>query len=196
VTSAHIVQHLVDGRPFRGRPVLLSFDDSYRDFHDTAWPILRAHDFAAEVMVVTDRVGGTADWDAEYGSPAPLMGWPEIQALAAAGVRFGSHMASHSHMDDLSSRQIALEAARSRALLERALGEPCLSIAAPFGETSDRFVRIAQGCGYKVGFTVDPGFAWLGNDPLRLPRIEVLGGWSIEAFASAVQPASLTRTPV
>ncbi len=99
-------------------------------------------------------------------------------------------MASHSHMAELSSREIALEAARSRTLLERALGEPCLSIAAPFGEASDRFVRIAQGCGYKVGFTVDPGVAWLGNDPLRLPRIEVLGDWPIEAFASAVRPAA------
>jgi peptidoglycan/xylan/chitin deacetylase (PgdA/CDA1 family)/SAM-dependent methyltransferase len=190
VTSSDIVEHLAAGRPFRGRPVLISFDDCYRDFHEVAWPILRAHDFRAEVMVVTDRVGGTADWDAEHGPASPLMSWPEIQALALAGNRFGSHMASHSHMAELSSREIAIEAARSRELIERALGEPCLSIAAPYGEGSDRFVRIAQDCGYKVGFTVDPGFAWLGNDPLRLPRIAVLGGWSIEAFASAVRPAA------
>jgi peptidoglycan/xylan/chitin deacetylase (PgdA/CDA1 family) len=190
VTSVDIVEHLAAGRPFRGRPVLISFDDCYRDFHEVAWPILRAHDFRAEVMVVTDRVGGTADWDAEHGTPSPLMSWPEIQALALAGNRFGSHMASHSHMAELSSREIAIEAARSRELIERALGEPCLSIAAPYGEGSDRFVRIAQDCGYKVGFTVDPGTAWLGNDPLRLPRIAVLGGWSIEAFASAVRPAA------
>jgi peptidoglycan/xylan/chitin deacetylase (PgdA/CDA1 family)/SAM-dependent methyltransferase len=187
VTSADIVRHLADGRPFKGRPVLLSFDDGYRDFHDVAWPILRAHDFTAEVMLVTDLVGGTAEWDVEYGPPAPLMGWPEIQGLATAGVRFSSHMASHSHMEELSSRQIALEAARSRELIERALGEPCRSIAAPFGEASDRFVRIAQGCGYQVGFTIDPGVAWLSSDLLRLPRIEVPGGRSLEAFASALQ---------
>jgi peptidoglycan/xylan/chitin deacetylase (PgdA/CDA1 family) len=195
VTSADIVRHLKDGRPFTGRPVLISFDDGYRDFHNTAWPILRAHDFTAEVMVVTDLVGKAAEWDVEYGPPAALMGWPDIQALAAAGARFGSHMASHSHMAELSSRQIALEAARSRALLERALGERCLAIAAPFGEASDRFVRIAERCGYQVGLTVDPGAAWLSNDPLRLPRIEVLGGWSIEAFASALSapPAVIGR---
>ena len=90
LTSADIVRHLADGRPFAGRPVLLSFDDGYRDFHDIAWPILRAHDFTAEVMVVTDLVGKAAKWDVDYGSPAPLMGWPEIQALATAGVRFGT----------------------------------------------------------------------------------------------------------
>jgi peptidoglycan/xylan/chitin deacetylase (PgdA/CDA1 family) len=189
VTSDDVLYHLARGRPFEGRPVLLSFDDAYRDFHDAAWPILRAHDFTAEVFVVTDRVGGTADWDIAYGPPAALMGWPELQALAAAGVRFGSHMASHSHMAELSSREIVLEAARSRAALERALGVPCHSIAAPFGEGDERFVRIARQCGYRAAFTTDPGFVVLGQEALGLPRIEVIGGWSLDAFVAALRPA-------
>ncbi|CAN5226314.1 hypothetical protein BH10PSE6_BH10PSE6_00920 [soil metagenome] len=188
VTSTDLARHMTARQPFRGRPVLITFDDGYRDFHDTAWPILQAHDFVAEVFIVTDRVGDAAQWDAAFGVPAPLMGWPEIQALGAAGIRFGSHMASHSHMNALSSREIVREAARSRALLERALGTPCASIAAPFGEASDRFVRIAGRCGYEVGVTVESGVAHLRSDPLRLPRIEVLGHWSLEEFVSAVRP--------
>ena len=115
------------------------------------------------------------------------MDWAQLQTLAAAGVRFGSHMASHSHMADLSSREIVLEAARSQAALERALATPCRSIAAPFGEGDERFVRIARQCGYRTGFTTDPGFATLGLDPLRLPRVEVVGGWSIDTFVEAIQ---------
>jgi hypothetical protein len=48
-------------------------------------------------------------------------------------------------------------------------------------------VRVARQCGYASGFTTDPGHAALGHDPLRLPRIEVVGGWSLEAFVEAVQ---------
>ncbi len=188
VTSAEVALHLASGRPFAGRPVMISFDDAYGDFHRIAWPILRAHDFCPEVFVVTDRVGGTADWDVEYGPPAPLMDWPEIQSLGSAGVCFGSHMASHSHLAELSSRDVVLEAARSRAVLERALGTECRSIAAPFGEADDRFVRVAAQCGFKLGLTMEPGLAELTHDPLRLPRIEVLGGWSVDSFAKAVRP--------
>lgn len=189
MTSGELLSHLAGGHAFSGRPVLISFDDAYRDFHDVAWPILRAHDFTAEVFVVTDLVGGKADWDAAYGSAARLMEWRQIQSLSAAGVCFGSHMASHSHMAELSSRQIVLEAARSRAALERALGLPCRSIAAPFGEGDERFVRIARRCGYEAGFTTEPGHAALGrDDALRLPRIEVPGGWSLDDFAGAVRP--------
>ena len=190
VTSADLADHETTRQPLRGRPVMITFDDGYRDFHDTAWPILRAHDFVAEVFIVTDHVGGNAKWDAGIGTPAPLMGWHEIQTLGAAGIRFGSHMASHSHMNGLSSRAIVREAARSRALLERALATPCRSIAAPYGEATDRFVRIARRCGYAIGVTTEPGFAHLGSDPMRLPRFEVLGHWSLEQFANTVRPRS------
>jgi peptidoglycan/xylan/chitin deacetylase (PgdA/CDA1 family) len=166
---------------------MLSFDDGYRDFHQLAWPVLRAHDFAAEVFIATDHVGDAAQWDAEHGAPAALMDWPEIRDLSAEGIRFGSHMASHSHMNSLSSRAIVREAALSRALIERATGTPCLAVAAPFGEATDRFVRIARQCGYRLGVTVEPGFAYLDGDPLRLPRIEVLGDWSLEQFADALR---------
>ena len=196
VSSSDVADHLASGRPFAGRPVLISFDDGYRDFHDVAWPILLAHDFCAEVFVVTDLVGDTARWDAVYGLPAPLMDWAQIQDLATQGVRFGSHMASHSHMSELSSRQIVHEAARSRAALERALGQECLSIAAPFGEASPRFVELAGKVGFRAGFTIEPGVAHLTSEPLRLPRLEVMGGMSLDAFVAAVtggmRPASAT----
>jgi peptidoglycan/xylan/chitin deacetylase (PgdA/CDA1 family) len=114
------------------------------------------------------------------------MDWPQIQSLSTAGVCFGSHMASHSHMADLSSREIVLEAARSRAALERALDLPCRSIAAPFGEGDERFVRIARQCGYEAAFTTDPGHVAFGQNALRLPRIEVLGDWSLNTFMGAL----------
>ena len=47
------------------------------------------------------------------------MGWDEIQELGAAGIRFGSHMASHSHMNAPSSREMTL-----RTLLRRASHMP------------------------------------------------------------------------
>jgi len=188
VTSADLLDRRATGAAFAGRPVMITFDDAYRDFHDVAWPILQVHDLTAEIFVVTDLVGDAARWDSAYGAPAPLMDWPQIQALAQAGVRFGSHLASHSHIADLTSPQIAAEAARSQAVLARATGRPCLSIAAPFGEADDRFRRIVRHCGYEAAFTTEPGTARLSDDPLYLPRIEVAGDCSLDAFARALRP--------
>ncbi len=188
VTSADLLRHRAAALPFTGRPVLITFDDGYRDFHEQAWPVLQANDLTAEVLIVTDLVGDAARWDAAYGAPAPLMDWPQIASLAQAGVRFGSHLASHSHMADLTSRQIAAEAARSQALIERATGLPCRSIAAPFGEADDRFRRIVRRCGYEAAFTGEPGVAQPTDGALHLPRIEVAGDWSLDTFARVLRP--------
>ena len=58
VTSDDVARHLRSGQPFAGRPVLISFDDAYCDFHDAAWPILRAHDFTAEILSSPTRSAG------------------------------------------------------------------------------------------------------------------------------------------
>ena len=79
----------------RGRPILLTFDDAYLDFYETAWPIIYRNGFSAHVFVVTEKVGQTADWDASSGHPAPLMDWDQICLLAGQGVTFGSHLATH-----------------------------------------------------------------------------------------------------
>jgi SAM-dependent methyltransferase len=50
-------------RPLPGRPVILTFDDGYKDFIENAWPILERADFKATVFVVTELVGRVADWD-------------------------------------------------------------------------------------------------------------------------------------
>jgi peptidoglycan/xylan/chitin deacetylase (PgdA/CDA1 family) len=182
VTSSDIREHFRSKRPFAGRPIMITFDDGYMDFRDIAWPILRACDFSAEVFVPTDMVGGQAFWDAEYGPLSRLMSWADLLALRREGVRFGSHLASHSPADGLSSVELAAEAANSRALLEQRLGDPVYSAAAPFGILDERLRRVLAICGYQVAFSTRPGVVQLEHNLLQLPRIGVQDEWDDEAF--------------
>lgn len=172
---------------FAGRPVLLSFDDGYQDFADVAWPVLREHDFTAEVFVVTDLVGRTSEWDKELRAAFPLMDAETIARLHAEGAHFGSHLASHRAADGLSTRELAAELLRSRSMLWRWLGIPPQSIAAPFGLSDERLRRLAAECGYTVGFGTHPGAASFSSHLLELPRIEVRGEWTMKEFAAALE---------
>jgi hypothetical protein len=73
----------------------------------------------------------------------------------------------------------------------------CPIAAVPFGKSSDkignhedlvdeRSVRLARFCGYQIGFTTAHGAAKLGDDLLRLPRIEIRGGWQLDQFIGAL----------
>jgi peptidoglycan/xylan/chitin deacetylase (PgdA/CDA1 family)/GT2 family glycosyltransferase/SAM-dependent methyltransferase len=171
------------GAAMRGRPILLTFDDGYRDFAETAWPILKRNGFSAHVFVVTDRVGGSADWDAAFGPPAPLMTWAQIAALAAEGATFGSHLASHQAADTLGSDALLREAARSRAALERALGGAVTTVCPPYGVTDERVEEICAIAGYRRLFTIEEEVAPVSGSRLAVPRLHVLGGEDIHAFA-------------
>ena len=185
--SEQLRWYVVNNHPVAGRPVMISFDDGFQDFIDQAWPILRIHDFSAEVFIVTDLVGKTARWDAGVGGDFPLMDARSIARLSAEGVRFGSHLASHRPADGLSTRDLADELLRSRAMLGKWLRTPPNSFAAPHGVTDERLRRLAAECGYTTGFSTQPGVASLQVDPMNLPRIEVRGEWTLDDFTRRME---------
>lgn len=161
---------------------MLTFDDGFQDFADNAWPILQAHDFNAEMFVVTDYVGKTAEWDAQAGAPAALMAADALAKLAEDGAVFGSHLATHRASDGLTSRELAEELARSRAKVERWLGKAPVAFAAPYAITDGRLRHMAAACGYEIGFGGGEGPVRLRMDPLDLPRILVRGDKPLADF--------------
>jgi peptidoglycan/xylan/chitin deacetylase (PgdA/CDA1 family) len=186
ITSATFCEHLKTRKPFRGRPVMITFDDGYEDFASAAFPILKRYDMSAEVFIVTDNVGGSAGWDAEYGPPAALMNWQQIQQLQQAGIAFGSHSAIHCSADSLSSGDLLRAAARSKAILEIRLGRAVSSIALPYGIYDARSETVLKLCDYQIAYTTQERRATLNDRPLRIPRIEVRGDVELDEFAAAV----------
>jgi peptidoglycan/xylan/chitin deacetylase (PgdA/CDA1 family) len=187
ITADELAWFLQHQHPFVGRPVLFTFDDGYQDFADSAWPLLRSHDMRAEVFVVTDLVGGRAEWDRHLGEPAPLMDAKTIAELATQGARFGSHLASHRGADGLSTRELTEELLRSRQCIAQWTGLPACALAAPFGLTDQRLQGLAAECGYRIGFSTESAAASLADSPMRLPRIEVRGDMALEEFVGLLE---------
>ena len=187
INSEQLAWFIVNDYSFEGRPLLITFDDGYEGFAEQAWPILKANDLSAEVFIVTDLVGRCAEWDASFGTPAALMDADKIVTLAAEGVSFGSHLASHPRSDRLSSAELAEELLRSRIQLEQWLERPATSLAAPFGCTDQRLRILAAECGYKTVFNTVNRAARLNDDPFDLPRIEVRGDRTLEAFVRCLE---------
>ncbi|SFP44956.1 Predicted xylanase/chitin deacetylase [Mesorhizobium sp. NFR06] len=187
ITSEQLEWFIANRQPFAGRPVLITFDDGFQNFADHAWPTLRTNDLTAEVFLVTDLVGESARWDAVSGPPAPLMDAATVRRLSAEGAFFGSHLATHRAIDGLSSSDLAAELLRSRMFIERWTGRPTTAFAAPFSATDRRLGRLARECGYRIGFGERHGPADLDCDPIDLPRIEIRGDRSLDAFVASVE---------
>ncbi|MER8501103.1 glycosyltransferase [Mesorhizobium sp. M0204] len=187
ISSEQLEWFIANRQPFVGRPVLITFDDGFQNFADHAWPILRANDLTAEVFLVTDLVGESAQWDAYSGPPTQLMDAGTVRRLAGEGAFFGSHLATHRAIDGLSSSDLAAELLRSRMFIERWTGRPTAAFAAPFSVTDRRLGRLAKECGYRIGFGGRHGPADLDCDPIDLPRIEIRGDRSLDDFVAVVE---------
>jgi peptidoglycan/xylan/chitin deacetylase (PgdA/CDA1 family) len=187
IDSRQLAAHLRSGQPLPGRPVLLTFDDGFADFAESAWPLLREHGFPAEVFVVTGLAGWASEWDRDSGGAFPLMDPATLVRLHGEGVRFGSHLVTHRPASGLSTRELAAELLQSRATLARWLGEAPTSLAAPHGDLDGRLRQLASECGYDLCFGTHPGLASVRGDPLHTPRQEVWGHWTLDDFAACLE---------
>ena len=114
VSVAELVAAMAAGQA-RGL-VGLTFDDGYTSVLDTALPVLDRHGFGATAFIISDRIGGTNEWD--EGPVWPLLDAGGVRELAAAGVEIGSHSATHPHLAGVAARRQAAEVTASRGRLE------------------------------------------------------------------------------
>ena len=176
--------------PLSGKPIILTFDDGYRDFLTAAMPVLRAHGFSATVFLVAERIGGISDWDADYGEGAPLLSWDEVRALQEAGIDFGCHSSLHRPMTGMHRGELAEDTVRARAALEEGLGTPVTTLAYPYGAVNEFVRQVIADLGFRAALSCEPGISRLGDDLLRLRRIEVPGGCTPEHLVSQLNQAS------
>ncbi|MGH8273595.1 MAG: polysaccharide deacetylase family protein [Gammaproteobacteria bacterium] len=150
---------LLSERPLPKRPVILSFDDGYRDNHEYLLPLLEEHDARAVVFALGDRDLRFNRWDSETGEPeAALMTDAELRACAASGrVEIGSHGLAHRHLTQLDETALARELTASKAGLEAVVGKPVHAFAYPYGEWGPRERDAVARAGYAVGVATDRG---------------------------------------
>jgi peptidoglycan/xylan/chitin deacetylase (PgdA/CDA1 family) len=94
--------------------------------------------------------------------------WDQVLEMAAGGITFGSHTATHPNLARLgeSAQREEMRAARDAL---RAHGLPCTSLAYPFGDCSSASRRLAVQEGYRSVMEVGGGNQRL--DPLRIGRV-------------------------
>lgn len=156
------------------KPLVLTFDDGYRNFFTAAWPVLEKYGFSATLFVVTDLCDGI---ERERGAGsfkplAPILSWDEIRYLAGVGCEIGSHTRTHPHLPSVKDDALILdEIVGSKRVIEQEIGRPVRVLAYPYGSMESRAVAAVRAA-FRAAVTTNLGICGPSSDVYLLERID------------------------
>jgi peptidoglycan/xylan/chitin deacetylase (PgdA/CDA1 family) len=158
--------------PLPPKSVILTFDDGYRDFYTTAFPLLKKYNLRAVSFYVVD-----------YFNFPGYMNWDMVREIHKSGlVDVESHTLGHLMLTNLQPDQAKNEIFESKRILEEQLQKKVNYFAYPYGDFNDEVVNLVKSAGYKLAFGTKVGSDLRSSESLFLKRVPVNGFDSFEVF--------------
>ena len=168
------------------KPVIITFDDGFRDFYTNAQPILAKYGFTAIVYLPTAYIQKTTT----SFKGLDCLTWNEVRELSRAGVLFGSHTVTHPVLKEVAHDQLEAELRDSKATIENELGFAIDSFAYPYAypqqnrEFVQRLRSVLIDAGYQNGVSTIIGSTHGIEDRFCLKRLPA-NSWDDPTFFAA-----------
>jgi peptidoglycan/xylan/chitin deacetylase (PgdA/CDA1 family) len=175
-----VVKAMIAGETLPENAFAITFDDGYEDNYQQAFAIMQRHGFTATIFLVANQVGAATNWQGQDGAQSfPLLTWDQIREMHQQGIDFGSHTATHPHLDSIAPDKAEWELSHSKKVIEGALGVPVEVLAYPYERFNREMLSIAEKCGYLAAF----GTAHLPESRYNLWRTELGSHDTLRSFA-------------
>jgi len=173
ITMQDLIRYIQQGAPLPAKPVLLTFDDGYKDAFTVAFPLLKKYGFTGTFFIFTKPIN---EENREY------LSWQEVELMSAAGMEIGSHSYSHPDLRKLSAAALQKEILGSKKDIEAYIQKPVLFFCYPSGAYDSRIVQAVSEAGYWGAVTTQQGAIHSSDNRLALQRVRVHGEAGLERF--------------
>ena len=177
ITLTDLCYHLAVGAPLPENPIILTFDDGYRDQYENAFPLLKKYHFVGTFFILA----GPAD----ESSPRYLT-WEMITAMSDGGMDMEVHGRDHYDMRRRSDNFLFFQIVGTRQALEAHTGKPARFFAYPAGQYDANLLRFLDKYDFWMAVTTRPGRTHTLRAPLELARVRIHGLDNLETFVEKV----------
>jgi peptidoglycan/xylan/chitin deacetylase (PgdA/CDA1 family) len=170
-----LVDALLNGAELPPRPVVITFDDGYRDVYQNALPVMQRYGYVGNLFVIVDQIGVGGYLNAR-----------QIAELVAQGWELGSHSQTHANLRK-SGISLEKEVAGARDTLEALFDISVRSYSYPYGSATAAITKVVKDAGYQSAVGLGGSVTHRANSIYYLSRNEVQGTYDLIAFAGLLR---------
>ena len=173
------------------KPIIISFDDTYKSIYENAFPIMKDFNFKGVLFIISDFIGRINLWEAY---PIQRKHYhandKEINEMLENGFEIGSHSKTHKFLPYLNKEDIFSEVNESKQFLEETFQTDIITCCYPYGGYSERVISVAKSVGYIYGmgnlrFSSSPS-----EQTLCLQRRSIYSADSLSTFHNKITSTS------
>ncbi len=164
---------VMNGKPLKGRAIVIAFKDASQDLVDYAWPLLKQYNFSATLLLHANEVGKDKAYDSATGDEISLIKWSQIRKLQSEGITFASCSNSRRSLTSLSLFEAWQEIQSSRQILQQELAIPITTFIYPHGDSNFILQYLVGLAGYDFAVTGRSGLCSQEDSVLSLPCIRI-----------------------
>jgi peptidoglycan/xylan/chitin deacetylase (PgdA/CDA1 family) len=177
ISMQDLIMHIQQGTPLPEKPIILTFDDGYKDAFTVAVPLLKKYGFTGTFFIFTQPI---MKENRDY------LSWQEIELMSAAGMEIGSHSASHPDLREQPDDVLMSEIVDSKKEIEAHIHKPVRSFCYPANTYNSGVIQKVQEAGYWAAVTTQQGVEHTSDNRLLLRRVRVRGESGLERFHAAL----------
>lgn len=163
---------LENGTPLPPKSVILTFDDGFRDFYTSAFPILKKYNLRAVMFYVAGYTNFPGYMDQQMLLEIHNSGLVDVEG----------HTMTHQILVNQKPADLQREVVESKTLIESLLNKKINYFAYPYGAFDQNVINAVNLAGYRLAFGTTPGTVLKQSQKYSLPRIGITGFDNLDRF--------------
>jgi peptidoglycan/xylan/chitin deacetylase (PgdA/CDA1 family) len=173
-----VYNYLTTGAALPAKPIVLTFDDGYRDAYDVAFPLLQKYRMRGTFFVVSDFINSA--------NPAYLT-WDMVKQLSLAEMSIESHSRTHPDLRNRSNDYLVWQIVGPIEAITSYTGKAPRFFCYPSGKYDDAVIRVLRSVNTWAAVTTQFGSVQTLAGAMTWSRLRVHGSTTLAQFAALLQ---------